>query len=174
MSSALPTQATLPPAVQALLDKDAIRTAIYRVARGSDRKTRSLVEAGYHPGAAANHGVYDGPAEGLYDATIAPDPTAAAHHQIGHSLIEIGADGVSARAETYCTANIVVGGEGSEWMTLLVRYVDRFEKRGGEWRIANRVVVYDGASKSGFMGRLPRENVGVRDETDYSRTVFED
>ncbi|KAF6789006.1 hypothetical protein CSOJ01_14906 [Colletotrichum sojae] len=153
MSSTLQAQATLPPAVQALLDKDAIRTVIYRVARGSDRKIRDL---------------------GLYDATIAPDPTAAAHHQIGHSLIEIAADGVSARAETYCTANIVVGGEGSEWMTLLVRYVDRFEKRDGEWRIAHRVVVYDGASKSGFMGRLPKENLGVRDETDYSRTVFQD
>ena len=41
-------------------------------------------------------------------------------------------------------AGFVPGADGGETETFLAgRYVDRFEKRGSEWRVAARVVVYD-------------------------------
>ncbi len=64
-------------------------------------------------------------------------------HHNGTRIIEI--DGDAAFAETYCLAfyrQSEEGKEGEKEMFLRVRYLDRVEKRNGEWRIAHRRVVY--------------------------------
>ena len=42
------------------------------------------------------------------------------------------------------------------------RYVDRFEKRGGEWRIAQRTVVYDWIRQQTMSGESDEARFGVR------------
>ncbi|KAK1718701.1 hypothetical protein CaCOL14_003317 [Colletotrichum acutatum] len=164
----------LPRAVQAILDKDEIRTVIYRFARGADRLIRDVVQSVYHEDATDNHGTYNGPAKDFFDS-MGSNSIKAAHHQIGQSLIEIEEDGRKAHAETYCTATTIVEVEqGEKWTTFLVRYVDNLEKRDGEWRITHRFCAFDGASEAAIMGYLPKENLGTRDESDYSRCVFKD
>ncbi|KAF4782495.1 hypothetical protein HER10_EVM0012926 [Colletotrichum scovillei] len=165
---------SLPRAVQTIIDKDEIRTAIYRFARGADRLIRDVVQSVYHEDATDNHGTYNGPAKDFFDS-MGSDSIKTAHHQIGQSLIEIEEDGRKAHAETYCTATTIVGvGQEEKWTTFLVRYVDNLEKRDGEWRITHRFCVFDGASEAAIMGYLPKENLGTRDESDYSRCVFKD
>ncbi|KXH63097.1 hypothetical protein CSAL01_04988 [Colletotrichum salicis] len=164
----------LPRAIHSIIDKDEIQTVIYRFARGADRLIRDVVQLVYHEDATDNHGTYNGPAKDFFDS-MGSGSLKAAHHQIGQSLIEIEEDGRKAHAETYCTATtIAVVGQEEKWTTFLVRYVDNLEKRDGEWRISHRFYKFDGASDAAILGYLPKENLGTRDESDYSRRVFKD
>ncbi|KAF5507569.1 Uncharacterized protein CGCA056_v013638 [Colletotrichum aenigma] len=108
--SATKTQQNLPPALQALVDKEEIRSAIYRFARGSDRGIRDLVQSVFHSDATDNHGFYNGPAKDMYDALNSGSSSDAAHHRIGQSLIEVGDNGITAAAETYCIATTRITG----------------------------------------------------------------
>ena len=63
----------------------------------------------------------------------------ANHHMIGNVLIEI--EGDEAFGEVYFHAYHKVAapsGEGFEDLVIAGRYIDRYEKRGGEWRFAYR------------------------------------
>ncbi|CAI0650971.1 unnamed protein product [Colletotrichum noveboracense] len=171
--SATETQQILPPALQTLVDKEEIRSGIYRFARGSDRGIRDLVQSVFHPDATDNHGFYNGPAKDMYNALNAGPSPDAAHHHIGQSLIELGDDGITAAAETYCIATTVNVVDGKDkWVTFLVRYIDTFEKREGEWKIKDRVLAFDGVSDGNVLKSLPKESLGRRDENDYSRKVM--
>lgn len=169
------TGSSIPPAVQALIDKEEIRTVIYRFCRGSDRRIRNLVQSVYHPDAIDNHGSYDGPAKDFYDAMNSMPPPDGVYHHIGQSLVELGTGGSTASAETYCTATTIDrGADGQEkWTAFLVRYIDKFEKREGEWKIVHRFVAYDGMTGDG-RAYLPKSSLGTRDESDYSRKIFND
>ena len=50
------------------------------------------------------------------------------------------------------------------------RYIDRFEKRGGEWRIAHRQVVYDWSKIEPIAAEYPNEQFehGKRSREDAS------
>ncbi len=79
-----------------------------------------------------------------------------------------GASGDEAHAETYFLS--VIRTDGADQLMLTGgRYVDRLEKREGDWRIANRVVVIEwhGACDGG----APPQQAGVAptlDRTDVS------
>ena len=64
-------------------------------------------------------------------------------HRISNTLIQI--DGDRAAVETYVEAYHLADGENGAQQDIVVggRYVDRFERRGGEWRIAHRTFVHD-------------------------------
>jgi hypothetical protein len=63
-------------------------------------------------------------------------------HHIGNVLIELDAD--QAWTEAYFVAYQRTLQEGVETDTSFGgRYVDRFERRGGVWKIAERTTVYD-------------------------------
>uniref|UniRef100_UPI001952E840 nuclear transport factor 2 family protein n=1 Tax=Stenotrophomonas maltophilia TaxID=40324 RepID=UPI001952E840 len=53
------------PALQALLDKDAIRECLYRYCRGIDRQDEDALRASYWPDATDRHGPYSGSADGF-------------------------------------------------------------------------------------------------------------
>jgi hypothetical protein len=90
-------------------------------------------------------------------------------------LIELGPDGTTANAETYCTATTVNEADGQEtWITFLVRYVDQSEKRDGSWKISHRLVAFDAVSDKAIMQYLLKANLDTRDEEDYSRKVLKD
>ncbi len=67
----------------------------------------------------------------------------ATQHTIGDSVIEF-ADDDTAYVETYVCARQRRHDETGQFLeTFGGRYVDRFERRGGEWKIADRVVVHE-------------------------------
>src|SRR5439155_964055 len=92
----------------------------------------------------------------------------ATHHFVADPYIRI--DGDVAQVDTYCEAHHV--GERTD-MVLGLRYVDRFERRGGTWRIAKRVcafdwtytIPFDPAQKFAFG---PDFTVGRRDRDDIT------
>lgn len=167
---------SLPRDLQALVDKDDIRTVISRFCRGSDRKIRSIVQSVYHPGAIDNHGFFNGPVDEFYDAVNQAPAVDCSHHLFGQTLIELEDNGLAANTETYCIITTVnwAHGEKEEWTTFLVRYIDRLEKLNNQWKVIHRVVVFEAAIDRKQFNALPQASLGTRDENDYSRKVFND
>jgi hypothetical protein len=61
-----------------------------------------------------------------------------------HALDRLDPDGMTARGEIYCVAYLFEAAQPVLHMWL-GRYLDRYEKRGDEWRIAERVCVHEGS-----------------------------
>lgn len=131
--------------IEELLDREAIRDCIYRYCRGVDRADEASLRSSYWPDAYDNHGAYAGPVEGFFAWAKQVWKTGARNvHQVGNSLIEFRGP-ASAAVETYFTAlQRGAGKDGVVRQFLMAgRYCDLFEKRNGEWRVAERAVAYD-------------------------------
>lgn len=127
-----------------LLDRDAIRRAIVTLARGEDRRDAALISSAYWPDSVTDYGVFKGSFD-EYLAWVVPGAEAITNtqHLLGQSHIEPAGD--SARVETQAISyhRIDYGG-GDEHDTVIGgRYLDVFEKREGEWRVASRTMLYD-------------------------------
>jgi hypothetical protein len=124
--------------VQRLTDRQAILDCIYRYARGVDRDDIDLVSSAYHADARDDHGFFVGTGRSMGEWVFARHKESpASQHHITNHVAEI--DGDMAHAETYFLAiNRSPNGTAS---LATGRYVDRFERRNGTWRIAARVVI---------------------------------
>lgn len=149
--------------VQRLADRAAIQDAMYRWCRGVDRRDYDLARSAFHPDATDNHGQYVGDVDGLIDwLTRRHQTISMSMHLCTNMLIEFsGVD--SAVVETYCVAAqryssatpegravlaAMAGGNerssvGDTDMMAFGRYVDVFERREGQWKIASRAVVHE-------------------------------
>lgn len=126
-----------------LLDHHAIRACLVRLARGEDRRDPGLVSGSFWPDATTDFGIFSGSFD-EYLAWVVPGSPAVkvTLHTLGQSLIEL--DGAVALSETHVSAyhRIDIGTEERDTV-LGGRYLDRMEKRSGEWRIAERTMLYD-------------------------------
>ncbi len=125
-------------------DREAIRDCILRYARGIDRVDEAMLRSAYWPDAIDEHaGLYSGPATAFIDRAVRDLPGGDdTMHIVANILIRI--EGPAAKAESYYYAIHRSKGDGPARDTIGAgRYLDRFEKRGGEWRIAHRVVAID-------------------------------
>lgn len=130
--------------VQELWDREMIRDCLYRYCRGIDRADETLLRAVYWPDAIDNHGAYQGSASGFIDWALALLKTVErCVHQVHNILIDHRGD--KAAVESSFTALQRQPGEDGSLVECVLagRYLDRFERRGGEWRIAYRTVVFD-------------------------------
>jgi hypothetical protein len=131
-----------PPALEVLLDKQAIYEVVLRYCRGIDRLDMELVRSCYHPGAIDHHTGFDGERdEFVIWVERALRRLAGSMHMVGNHLVDL--DGDVGRSETYCTAFHLADPAVPETVNITtgLRYVDRFERRHGEWRIAERFAV---------------------------------
>ena len=131
--------------LQELLDREAIRDCLYRYCRGIDRGDEAALRSSYWPDATDRHGAYSGPVEGFIQMALGVFKTNPRNiHQVSNILIEFRST-TDARVETYF--NALQRGPGKDGVVrqflLVGRYCDSFQKRGGEWRVAQRTVVYD-------------------------------
>jgi hypothetical protein len=169
--------------VQRLADMQAIRDVLARYARGVDRRDWGLVRAAFHPDARDDHGAYRGDIEGLIE-WVARRHAAIdqAMHFLGNCLIEFASDDL-ALVETYYVAHLRLGPEAVESRKMLLgdaaepgytdtsvlgRYIDRFERREGQWRIARRMNVYEGTRAQAVRdpSRDPQHDWAQRDASD--------
>ena len=163
-------------AVARLTDQSEIVQVLHQVARATDRSDRQLFEGGYHPDALDFHGVANGPVSGIAAALDSMnDWCVASHHAVTN--IEIEFDGDQANVRSYFTAFHRRSDESGEWDEwVLGRYIDRFERRGGAWKIAKRIAIWDWSSidrgnETPFTGKYPGNYVfGRRDRQDASYT----
>jgi len=128
--------------IQALLAREAIRDCLYRYCRGIDRADEEALRSAYWPDGTDQHGAYHGSAAGFI-AQALPRLRAGGRrvHTISNILIEL--HGEVAAVESSFFALQTSAAAPSRETFLCGRYLDRFERRGGEWRIGARTVVYD-------------------------------
>ena len=130
-------------AVAELADREAIRDCIYRYCRGVDRCDEAFLRSAYWEDAYDDHCIFAGEREALI-AWVLPLLRAmeASQHSISNILIRL--HGATADAETYYEGYHVVRSGGQVSGNVQGgRYLDRFERRGDEWRILRRKVIVD-------------------------------
>jgi hypothetical protein len=134
---------TLAVELEVLLEREKIRECIARLARGEDRRNAELIRASYWPDSTTDYGVFVGSFE-KYLAWVVPGSPSipVTQHVLGQSVIVL--EEATALVETHVTAYHRVDTGQEERDTVIGgRYLDRLEKRGGDWRIAHRVMLYD-------------------------------
>jgi ketosteroid isomerase-like protein len=127
-----------------MLARQEIRDVLARYARGVDRADRAMLESCYHEDAVEEHGPnYSGSAmEYIAGAIERLRQMGDMAHYLCQSHIEL--DGATAWVETYVITFARFEGDDGKVDTLTGgRICDRFERRGGEWRIAHRRIAFD-------------------------------
>lgn len=136
--------------LDALLDRQDILDCLTRFCRGMDRFDRELLLSAFHADAEMAAGPYVGDIAGCYDwaQPMHEAGQVATHHNILNHSVEF--DGDVAHSETYY---LFVGRNRDETNWIAGgRYLDRFEKRDGQWKIALRTNLIEW---SGLVPTLP-------------------
>ena len=131
------------PRLARLIDRQQIKDVVYRYCRGIDRRDLELVRACYHPDATDHHGSFEGTVDAYLewvDGLL--ERYSGTMHLVGNILIDRGDREDCAAVETYGVA-IHRSPEEKAHLNLATgfRYVDRFERRADDWKIASRVAV---------------------------------
>ena len=131
--------------VRELLDKQAIRDVLARYCRGVDRCDAALISSCYHPDARDNHASrsFTGETVGAGIVEWMSEAMEMTTHHITTQTIRIHGD--MAGCESYYTGIHTPKGPDRRLLLTCGRYVDRFERRDGDWRIIDRVVVLEAA-----------------------------
>jgi hypothetical protein len=176
--------------LKALADRAQIQECLCRYARGVDRGDWEMVRSTYHPDAYDAHGDYKGGVDGLVkwlEERFAGVDNSM--HVLANCLIEF-ADRDHAFVETYFGSSRLRSPSEAERAGLgpndmicreaWGRYADRFERREGQWRVTNRVVVIERSGTTVASGGKRAGIVmtwGQRDRSDPSydqrRAVFD-
>jgi hypothetical protein len=131
-------------ALQRAADDIEIRRILARYCRGVDRLDRELIVSCYWPDAVDSHVSFVGPPGEFADWVIHGLTTnyLGTAHVLGQTLIQL--DGESADVETYFTAHhLEDAAQGVTDAVYQGRYLDKFEKRRGVWKILTREVITD-------------------------------
>jgi SnoaL-like domain len=134
---------TLQCDVRYLMDRTAILDCVARHARGCDRHDIDLITSAYHADGVDEHGhqINEGPKYGAWaNATHAETSLVHTHNLTTHTC-EI--DGDTAHAESYVIV-VLIGTDGRTAQFITGRYIDRLERRDGQWRIAVRRSTVEG------------------------------
>lgn len=167
-------------------DREAIREIIAAYAHAIDRCQWDMMGQLFHDDAEFGFGpVAGGWKDFVGQARAIIDPCLTTQHQLGQTMIAFDGEN-AADTETYFTAmhtippgypvTDVFPDKSKVYSAVIAgRYVDRFERRGGEWRLAKRTGLYDWREFREVEGvdlsELPEGAAGYRDDRDPSTTV---
>lgn len=159
--------------IRELWNKKKIHEVVTRYCRAVDRMDKDLLLSCYHPDGIDDHGFVVADREEFWTTVSAYHTQAQANHQhvITNHSCEL--DGDVAHCETYWFF-AGMDHDGRSVPMAGGRYVDRMEKRGGEWRIAARKCVPDWTQTSGGEPLSPQRKAlaeagtVARDRTDCS------
>jgi hypothetical protein len=161
--------------LDALASRAEITEVVLRYVRAIDRCDEALLRTCFHADARHSHGSFKGASADFCSlAMTLCRQVVATHHQLGPPSIELAGD--VAFVETYFTSHHrfgevpPAGGRPHEDRFMGGRYVDRFERRDGAWKIAarrgiNEWLRYEAASDRGFW-EAQADQRGRRDRSD--------
>jgi hypothetical protein len=141
-----------------LLDKQEIGEALARFSRGIDRLDRGICLSAFHEDAEMAAGPFVGSAAECADWAFPMHEQGQilTHHALLNTMIDL--DGDTAHVETYYL--FVARNKDESLMQAGGRYIDRFERRGGAWKIALRTNAIEWA---GLLQSLPLPFADVPD-----------
>lgn len=175
MSSAETAAAVDMVQVRQLLDREAIRQCLLRYTRGVDRHDDELILSAFWPDALIGYGQ----ADPLHPAPFVPwvneehrDKFEQNQHHITSQTIEL--DGDTAHVESY-VIHFLLGSQRKIGPHTIGsgRYIERYERRGGEWRIAVREYIPDALFAAVPLVDLCPEGIGCRGKRDRSDLSYQ-
>jgi hypothetical protein len=133
--------------LRALLAERAIAAVILDYARGVDQRDFELVRRCFHADARIDYGSFAGGPEALVDwlERIQPQLDRSSHF-FAPPRIQLDLEAGGAQVETACLQTAVPPRDAEGVVRRRIsglRYLDRFERRAGVWRIAERRNVPD-------------------------------
>jgi SnoaL-like domain len=158
--------------LDALLAKEDIRTLSRQYMRGLDRLDADLLGSVFFDDARVDYGFYRGSAQQFVEfAMRALRDHHANHHFIGQMSVDL--EGDVAFGEIYFQAfHRLVDAGAEKDLFIAGRYVDRYERRNGIWKIAFRAEVNDwartDAAADDFFRSAPEALRGARGAADLS------
>ncbi len=161
-----------------LADRLAIAHALGSYCRGIDRMDGDRIAEAYWPDAIDDHGVFKGTATDFvpFILTFMADAYCATAHRLGQSYIEFAADG--AVVETYFSSQHRLRSDTRRVEAVDGRYIDRFQRRDGVWKIYRRLVVIDFIREYGSepsrLNDIKALTVGRHGKDDPSYAFFND
>ena len=169
-----------------LEDREMIRDVIAAYAHGIDRRRWDMMEQLFHHDATFGFGTVSGDWRGFVEqARAIIDPCLATQHQLGQVQFGFSDDDLC-HTETYMTAmHTIPAGypepdvfpdKGRTYSAVIAgRYIDRFEKRSGTWRLIHREGLYDWREFREVEGvdleGMPEGSCGYHDDRDPSTPV---
>jgi len=143
--------------LRVLLDKQALTELVIRYVRGVDRNDREMVLACFHADAFLHYNTYQGNAVDFYERLWAATESGAGgiprgQHAVTNALFEVRGDVAYGESYLECRrAGVGAVHAGAESRVTgpgfpierIGRFIDRFERRDGEWRIASRRVAME-------------------------------
>lgn len=128
-----------------LIDKDDIRDLLYSYSQMVDRGDYSKVLELYHDDATDEHGINPSGSVKEFLEVLKPiyDRTSGIHHIIANSYIRV--EGDYAEAETYFNSHQFGPEKDNEHWNIYGggRYLDKFVRKNGVWKIQHRRLVTD-------------------------------
>ena len=144
-----------------LLDKQALNELVIRYARGVDRNDKEMLLGCFHPDAFLHYNTYQGNAFDFYSQIWAATESGAGgiprgQHVVTNALFEVQGD--VAYGESYLEgrrAGVGTTRAGADPQATgpgfpierIGRFIDRYERRNGEWRISSRRVAMEWVSE---------------------------
>ena len=157
-------------ALAELLEIEAIKALSVLYSRACDRLDRELLERVYWPDGGDDHGAFKGSAPDYIDWVMnLLAGWTSSHHDNGNFVIEL--DGHRATGEVHWTGYYRYDIDGQPHDQVAAgRYLDRYEKRFGEWRIAYRTCISEFSRvtpvENDWRNTHGTANIGRRDEQD--------
>ena len=167
------------PALQEMLDEHALRKLVHAYCRAVDRGDMATLRELYHHDAVDAHGAFStGSVDGFFEQLVASRPyIRAMQHHITTANFAI--DGYTAEGEIYNIAVHTFAGKSRDTdLVIGGRYLDKYEKRDGAWKILERTIVTDWARVTDPSSMNMSHPVtadtpkGALDETDPSYQFF--
>jgi hypothetical protein len=160
-----------------LLDRQEIYDRLMRYLRGIDRNDGELVQDAFWPDALVDHGhsKFRGEGIGAYFADVSKHATVNQTHFVMNIVYELNGD----LATTEAQALYIAETERNSVPYLFcrcIRYIDRWEKREGVWRVFHRTVVETWNKIDAIVERYPYDPGIIHargDRRDPSYELFE-
>ena len=155
--------------LETLIDRQAIVDLSFRYSRACDRLDRDLLASVYWPDGTDDHGIFQGSAPEFVDWVMGLlGGWISSHHSNTNFLIDI--EGNRAVGECHWTGFYTYVLDGTTTDQLAAgRYLDRYERRDGQWRILHRTCTTEwtrSAAAASDWRASPTAITGRRDGTD--------
>jgi hypothetical protein len=126
-------------------DREAIRDCLLSYVRGIDRGDEAMLRSAYWPDATDDHaGLFSGSAADYIDQAVQNTgsrcPTA---HFVTNEFIRLNGDQAAVESYVYAIHSGMEYAGAERDIIVAARYIDRFERRDDQWRIAARSVAID-------------------------------
>ncbi len=126
-----------------MVDREAIRDCMYRYARGIDRLDEQLLRSAYWPDAVDSHLMFKGTVDELIKWSFPlMRQMDRNQHIIGNIYIVLNGSSAAVESYFYGIQRARIDGVARDILAS-GRYLDKFERRQGEWRVKDRLVVTD-------------------------------